>query len=122
MTKRNEVLHDIFTTAMEGGVNYWASVTEYGWSCGDGHTPDTREYHADIRDLEDDNKLHHIGRHVMAHGYKLATTTHRDRIAWSSGEKPPLVITEDYDDEWDYDASDADCIVQLGLFGEVVYG
>jgi hypothetical protein len=115
---------DLFTTALEGGIGYWSACGTYSWSKGNKlQTPDYEGFYAVIRDLEDDDKttqIHRIDRAVIAKGYKLATTEWRNKVAWSSGEKPPVVVGPDTD--WDYDAGDADVIVQLGLFGEVVYG
>lgn len=124
---RDQLLADIFTTAIEGGINYWSECSSYHWRNPDG-TDDLRGFKADINDLynlldpddDDSGQPHHVDRSTLVKGYTLATTTHRDRIRWSCGEQPPLVITDDTD--WDYDAGDADVIVQLGLFGEVVYG
>jgi hypothetical protein len=56
---------------------------------------------------------------VINRGYTLASTTWRDRLSWSMS-KPPFAIFDETD--WDFDAFDADMIVQLGLFGDVLYG
>jgi hypothetical protein len=119
-SNRDQYLLDIFTTALEGGINYWAAVDQYRWSVEhDGHTPDYREFHARIRDAEGDDVAYAVNRKVIAKGYQLAATEWRSKLCWST-EPPPLVITDDTD--WDYDAGDADMIVQLGLFGNVIYG
>lgn len=122
----DQLLLDLFTTALEGGINYWSHCSSYHWShSGDdltlGHgLEDYKGFYAIIIEDEDDTE-HRIDRSIVARGYRLATDTPmRSSIAWSSGEKPPLVVGPDTD--WDFDADDADCIVQLGLFGEVVYG
>ena len=116
---RDHLYHGIFTTALEGGINYWCDVLNYHWSFG---TPDYIEdldgFGADILPYENgSDEILVIDRNVIARGYNLAAKT--NGVHWSI-ERPPLFITEDTD--WDYDAGDADCIVQLGLFGEVVYG
>ena len=117
-TERDQLFLDIFTTALEGGIGYWSWCDEYHWSNEDG-TDDVRGFFALIQESEEDGKSLRIDRSVIAKGYRLASVGEwRDRINWSS-EKPPLVPDED---GWDCDAGDADCIVQLGLFGEVVYG
>ena len=128
-TTRDELFHAIFTTALEGGVNYWSSCSHYQWTNPD-ESEDYKGFFAVIHDEEDEDdkenedrgyrdRGHRIDRATISKGYKLATTTYRDRISWSC-DKPPLVITDDTD--WDYDAGDADAIVQLGLFGDVIYG
>jgi hypothetical protein len=125
----DQLLLDIFTTALEGGINYWSSCTNYHWIAESHDGRVTREDHmgfyADIL-LDDDavdegeSAARRIDRSVLAKGYRLATTTHRDKIHWSSGEKPPLVVGPDTD--WDFDADDADVIVQLGLFEDARFG
>jgi hypothetical protein len=131
----DQLLLDLFTTALEGGINYWSTCSSYHWShSGDDLTlgnglEDHQGFYAVITndvdpivndaDVPLDDQTLRIDRSVLAKGYRLATTTHRDKVAWSTG-KPPLVVGPDTD--WDFDADDADCIVQLGLFETVVYG
>ena len=122
----DQLLLDLFTTALEGGINYWSECDSYHWSLstddltlGTG-LEDHHGFNAGIRELDDENTdVQRIDRSVMARGYRLATTTFRDKVAWSTSI-PPLVVGPDTD--WDFDAWDADAIVQLGLFGEVKYG
>jgi hypothetical protein len=109
---------DIFVTALEGGIGYWSEAESYHIWLPDTDEEDTTGFYADIIDVEDDVK-YHIDIKVLRKGYGLAASTFRNKIAWST-TPPPLVWTKDTD--WDFDAGDADCIVQLGLFGEVVYG
>jgi hypothetical protein len=116
VSTRDQLLLDVFTTALEGGIGYWSGAMTYRWSTEAGE-PAYRSFHADVVDL--DEQVQHINRAVVVRGMLLAATEYRNRLAWSS-EPPPLVITQDTD--WDFDAGDADMIVQLGLFGDVVYG
>lgn len=118
---RDQLFHDVFVTALAGGINYWASVSDYHWSVNDdGHTEDRQRFKATLSDEVDPGPEMYLNRAVIAKGYDLATTSFRDTISWSA-EKPPLVVTGD-DHDWDFDAGDADVIVQLGLYGDVVYG
>lgn len=131
----DQFLHDLFTTAIEGGINYWAGVINYHHWINPGAPnselqDDLLGFYADIEDMEYGDTAYHVNRRIIARGWrKLNTHTEnplgvsvrwRDRICWSSGGNPPLVWTEDCD--WDYDAGDADVILQLGLFDDVVYG
>lgn len=124
-TPRDELLHVLFTTALEGGIGYWSVCERYHWSNDDegrtGHMDeDWFGFYAIITETEGNLLRARIDRSVMARGYSLATSTDwRSRLCWSS-EPPPPVVTP-YTD-WDFDAGDADMIVQLGLFGDVVYG
>ncbi len=115
MSAYDNLLHALFTTALEGGIGYWSECEKYHWSTDGGDTEDLRGFYAIIVEAGDgDGDVKRlINRQVMAHGYKLATGEWRDRVQWSSGENPPRVVTDETD--WDFDAGDADIIVQLGL-------
>ena len=39
MTPTQQLYNDILTTAVEGGINYWAAVSEYHWCDPDPDTP-----------------------------------------------------------------------------------
>jgi hypothetical protein len=127
-TPYDQFLVDVFTTALEGGIGYWSHCTAYHWladdtaDCAADHTgfyaDIVKLYVSDDSDDSGSGASHRIDRKVIAKGYTLASTTWRDRYRWSSG-KPPLVVTDGTD--WDFDAGDADAIVQLGLFGDVAY-
>ena len=123
----DQLLLDIFTTALEGGIGYWSSCQEYHWSNDamgkrlGNIEADHKGFYALIAEEDGDEQIPHtIDRSVIAKGYRLATTDWRHRIAWSSGQEPSLVVGPDTD--WDFDAGDADAIIQLGLFEEVRYG
>ena len=117
----DQLFFDIFVTAMEGGIGYWSVCSDYRPFVGDSNVEDVKGFIATITDVEDESEPgFFIDRNVVAKGYGLATSaTWRSRISWSSS-KPPVVVGPETD--WDYDAGDADVIVQLGLFGNVVYG
>lgn len=118
-TPLDQLLLDLFTTALEGGINYWSWCKEYHWMNPD-ESSDYKGFRALIAEEDgEDQVAYTIDRDVLLRGYTLATTAWRENIRWSS-EKPPVVVTRNTD--WDFDAGDADCIVQLGLFGQVVYG
>jgi hypothetical protein len=128
----DQMLLNIFTTALEGGINYWSECNGYHWMISDGspaedvegYVEDYKGFYANITNVvaEDEErygKHYQINRNVVAKGYGLACGRHRNLLNWSS-ERPPVVVGPET--EWDFDASDADMIVQLGLFEEVVYG
>ena len=99
-------LNDIFVTAMEGGINYWAIIKDY--------VPD--ETKASIVDKEDDEAPHyHVTEDTIYNGlvkYLKSEAKKANHTPW-----PGLLIFLEQ-----HDATDADCIVQLGLFGEIQYG
>ena len=121
----DQLILDIFTTAIEGGINYWSWTDEYKWMNEDG-SDDFYNFFALIEETDNGPK-HIVDRKTVVRGYELATESFQgDEICWSTSA--PLskkkILSPSYVDEdsWDFDAGDADIIIQLGLFGEVVYG
>lgn len=117
--KRTEFLSDVLVTAVEGGINYWASVSEYDPDAG---TVRVHEWHPDTGETEDgyakegvlvtlDDIARGIG--VLRRDDKLPLTGY-----WHDFWKADRTNGED----GDYDAGHADCVVQAAIFGEVVYG
>lgn len=131
-SERNEYLFDIFTTALEGGVDYWSECEEYEWRRADG-SDDLIGFHASIR-ADRDEWLHEVDRLAIRRGLKLiceATAPFYDpNGAGTQCADVPFLdeadaraiqeATNDLD-AGDIDAHLADVIVQVGLFGEVRY-
>lgn len=118
----DQLLLDVFTTALEGGIGYWSECTRYHWLNGD--TPDVQGFHAHIHDTGDDElqpegTFYNIDRTVIDRGYRLGCQRRNDFFWQCETIIDPRAVDED---GWDHDAWDADMIVQLGLFGEIVYG
>lgn len=123
-------LNMVFTTAVEGGIQYWATLVTYRWSTGKAE-PDAEaaDFYADICDSENDNKAYRIDAKVIKRGIRKAYA-----LCDTFGDPyQRLAISDLYAalrahvssirwDEVDYDSDTADIIVQAGLFGEVVYG
>ncbi len=133
-TDYDQFIHQTFTTAIEGGVNYWASVSKYRWILRDESGAEVTDQHgypcedfynfsAIICDMEgEDAEPRVVNREVIERGIRaLADGTARTS---SDLRKKMLVVVNapEMAETLDLDASDADCIVQAGLFGEVVYG
>lgn len=123
--KVGEMLNHVFTTAIEGGINYWASTRNYRWSLRDTANeptwePDPDNFFADIIDEEDGETAYHINRRIMERGWRYAYE-HRDKFNWST-EPIPELVEGDALDNWDFDAWDADMILQMGLWEQVKYG
>lgn len=119
-----EFLHDIFTTALEGGIGYWSECSAYHWSKGGpDHEADLDFFHAIIEETEsgeDEPPTHRIDREVILRGLsRLFTGEYRGLHSSTAGRIMEAAITGN---SGRLDASDADCLVQVGLFGEVVYG
>ena len=126
-TPERKALHAIFVTALEGGIGYWSTATSYKWSNEDGD--DLLGFHADIFETEEVDEdeedaaipTRRIDAQVVARGL----------IALATSKKGPfrdlciriLLGGQTADDALgECDADAADAIVQMGLFGEIVYG
>jgi hypothetical protein len=116
--------NDMFVTAIEGGINYWSGCRTYHW--------DREEFYAVIVDHEDEDDngnrpVYTIDREVIERGMALFVAGFRYD---GDKEDTPLRHGMDYvresiltkGEDGDFDAGDADNVVQLGLFGKVVYG
>ena len=132
-----ELLNDLFVTAIEGGINYWADVTAYKSSIDDWFaTIETEDVTETESMMEFDRSTLRIDENTILKGIKLfAKETDSDRenknIHPDSDHanlsrlcvqllNPYGPVTEL--DFFDYDCCDADMVVQMGLFGEVIYG
>lgn len=106
-------IDDIMVAALEGGINYWCREAEVVEEkrCGDwGHEQIARGGALILHDAESSDKWE-LTLEKFLNGVKLYF------------ELGCHVVVEDNAiDAGDIDANDADCIVQLALFGEVVYG
>ena len=108
---------NIYTTAMEGGIGYWAIANEYKWMYlyEDWNNDIVNELDDDqvlvlLSDTEDDDfKDVELTPAKIRAGVKLLI------------EKYPHMY-QILDSGFHVDADGADAVVQLGLFGEIVYG
>jgi hypothetical protein len=109
---------NIYTTALEGGIGYWAVCDEYRWQYlyEDWENDIVKELDPDqvlvvLSDTEDnDFENEHLTPAKIRAGVKLLI------------EKYPHLYQIINDNQFHVDANGADAVVQLGLFGEVVYG
>lgn len=129
--ERIEFLSDILTTAVEGGINDWAEVSEYKHEyC----TPPVAkaDTFAIVHEIEEDDE---VGTKVtidtIARGIRVIKNMKRSdgtpfqpNYFGDGGSywRQFLLADRTNGDDGDYDAIVADWIVQAGLFGEIVYG
>lgn len=130
--ERTEFLTDVFTTAMEGGVSYWASVLEYR------HTESPRAVLVRTEELVlDDETMTWIpgpdaeelivDLEVVARGVnrivegaiEFLPEAHRALVAAASRENDMMPADGRHGD---IDAGVAEHIVQAALFGAIVHG
>lgn len=127
-------IDDIMCTAIEGGIGYWAVL--------DNSTTDWEETEAKLRQEQNDIPTYsEVATTMLFEGKKIrffdtdAETTLVDKedaeSVWyldlEKFTKGCRLYEEKYGSirlklETDFDANDADAIIQLALFGEIVFG
>lgn len=146
LTPREEFYADILTIAIEGGVNYWAEVTDYhhGLNFDGNHTTRETLPTATLTDTTDTittANLHPKQTHGTAtitdwDGNNTTATTltvnvDTIRRGWNALRKNKGVAdrilramrtAERTLDAADIDAEVADCVLQAGMFGKVILG
>lgn len=126
--ERKEFLADVFTTAIEGGINYWSQVEEYHWQGTEGRMQDADldGFYAEIIEIGDGYERipHRIDQAVIVRGLNLLCNN-ADPIKFAPTGRllaDLLLANRTNGSDGDFDADSADCVVQAGLFGEIVYG
>ena len=121
----DEALDGILSTFVEGGL-YWARGRGYRWNGCPAEV--TLLPASDYVGLKDGTRpvraRHHVTRATIARGLcELASARTCKDLAWNAKDRGRVLGELRTDPATpDLDASDADCIVQLGLFGRVVFG
>lgn len=132
MTKRSpereQFLANILTTAVEGGINYWAAVSEYrheyckppvtiAETSVKVHEFEPEEGETDENGYAEEGVLVTIDTIAKGIGV-LAKSTGYHAGYW----KEFWLANRTNSEDGDYDAGIADSILQAGIFGEVIYG
>jgi len=113
-----QMLWYLFVTALEGGIGYWSVCTKYRWALPNGER-DLDGFFATVEETEtDDAPTHRIDAACILRGLQFFAQPGEGYRHVRAVARAVLAG----DDEVDYDAEVADCIVQAGLLGEVVYG
>lgn len=124
---QQQLLWDLFVTALEGGIGYWSEASSYHiWKRDphrlddvDGTDPDLTGFCAAITDIEQGGDFF-ITASIVLRGlrkFQRGADGLGDRY-----DRPPQKLDPDAIDDWDFDAETADIVIQLGLFDQVVYG
>lgn len=122
--ERTQLLVDVITTAVEGGVNYWASVSRYVWGPHDVQSTEAPHAAATLHDNEDTANGHfELTVDAMARAFDLLCER-RDIVGVGDSDwrRRMTAMYLEPDGEHDFDAGDADALVQIAWFGDVRYG
>jgi hypothetical protein len=132
MTKRSDeranFLANTLSTACEGGISYWASVGDYDWGFPDMGHSDGRPWlageqaYVTAKVWEDDSEdvtPFDVDLETIAKGWGLFMDKTWERDYFQTDAK---LANRTNGEDGDVDAEVADVVLQLALFGEVVYG
>ena len=118
-TARTTFLADLLGTALEGGINYWAAIDRTEHAAAPEDVLGWRYDSARILDREDGSDfgtMHTIDLDTVAHGLTLMAANDNPRF-------DALRLANRTDGaRGDFDAGDADAVVQLGLYEHIIYG
>lgn len=109
--RRENFLKDVLIGAVEGGTGYWAQVSKYN--------PDNGT--VTLHEFDDDgiSESHDVTLGTIERGVQRIVTD-RELVNRAIREDVIVDSVENYMERGD--AETADCIVQVGLFGKLVYG
>jgi len=115
-TDREQFLDDVITTAIEGGIGYWSVCSAYEWK---GVPARAQIQEFDEGTGEEYGPLLEVDRALIEKGIK-------EILSGESNTGQHMVkmvaVASVTNDAGDVDADVADCIVQVGAFGKLVYG
>ena len=130
MSKRQIFLSDVVITALEGGIGYWSQASKYrsGYSRDVLDEKARKPASAVIHEVNEDESGYSeqaltVDTKLVAKAFQKIMS--EDEIRYTSKVWRKRMVAAYWDVEdgvCDIDAGDADCIVQIGLFGEVRYG
>lgn len=104
-------LNDILICAVEGGINYWASVRDYRHNAGIDRDMTTVEVREDPQSSAEKPGWHRVNA--------IDLLEILPRIKFYSGQAKTWNIREIVEN---HDAEIADIAVQIAIFDEVIYG
>jgi hypothetical protein len=128
MTEREQFLSDVLTTAVEGGINYWAAVSDYKWYEGD-----FRAIPASVKVHEIDDDPADVSQPYFEVGVPITTKEIGAAIARIMNPNDEIKHLNPYvrslvfqasmeNDAGDIDTDIADTIMQIAVLGGVIYG
>lgn len=120
LTVRQQEYSNIIITAVEGGSNYWASFRDYRWQTEDG---DEVAASVSVRDREEPTEQRKTVtiREIASAFSRLARGEAGEALAHQR-PKWAKAYREIADGNWDYDATDADILMQVAVYGTVHFG
>lgn len=125
----------ILGTAIEGGVNYWAHVTDCRFDSNDGDYVSAKLHESDVLSTADADESPVVMQitHTLVADFLLGLHDFEAYLRSLGCPRQSVLRSQVFDlvegiiehgeaADWDFDATDADAIVQLMMFEDVVYG
>jgi hypothetical protein len=123
--ERTDFLASVLSTAVEGGISYWASAKPgtYKWGSENGPHTFGDAHYASITIREDDDgqtgPWRHVSEATIAQGIARVK---RPDFRINTQLLGDILTGDRNNDAGEIDADGADVIVQAALFGKIVYG
>ena len=117
--KRNRFLLDVFVTALEGGINYWAQIDKYKY--GELSFSHLLYAHAVVKGSEGGppDDWVRIDLETVSKGLEMLRG---GQVRVNTNLLGDTLVAEATNDASEIDTELADCIIQLGLLGDIIYG
>lgn len=119
MDERKQFLNDVICTAVEGGIGYWSQVSNYRWG-------DEIETTVRVHELDDDGTPDAIGVPItpakVEEAIALILTKDSQYDYIHPRVRSQIFAASVENDAGDIDADLADIIIQVAMFGKIVYG
>lgn len=119
MDPREQMFSDVIITAVEGGTGYWAAATGYSYSEDD-------SFPASVTLTENDAHSARLHRSYPLTIHGIAAAMYRivydPTVNVNSRIKGSVTTALMMPAHADLDTDDADAIVQVLIFGDIVYG
>lgn len=114
------IYDDLLITAIEGGINYWAEVSDYHHGANDETSATVYEDDADTDGVTvTTTDIRRAVRQVATKGIPAADPGSDLGDRFKAGCNAAL---RGRGGDWDFDATAADALIQVAMFGDVVYG
>jgi hypothetical protein len=117
--ERQQFLNDVLITAVEGGINYWAAVSEYRWDGVEVASVRVHEFDEETGDYDKEGVMVMAGQLAGPIGQIIADGS---EINLADDSVARIFIANRLNDAGEIDAGDADAIMQVAVLGDVVYG
>ena len=114
-------LDSIIITAVEGGIDYWATVSKYKWH--DENEDDTFVDECVVADCEAPEVKYKVDAEAIAGGIQLILDGGQHfRSTGMKALATAIMQAISEGDIGNLDAGDCDCILQAAIFGQVIFG